>query len=195
MQVQACGRLFIISGPSGVGKTTLVNNVIAGLQSKYKVQRSITYTSRQPRKGEQQARDYFFISEREFEQKIEQGFFLEWSRAYGAYYGSAKIVLDYIAQGNSYIAILDYTGACAVASAYPQAMNIWISPPDIATLQRRLEQRYTESQEQLERRLMLAQNELEIVKNEARLFTHALVNDNFLVTCAQLSAIITQSLD
>src|SRR5579862_9920541 len=113
------GRLFLVSAPSGGGKTTLVNAAIASLSREHSIKRLITYTSRSPRTGDVHGVDYHFVTPAEFQTLIEQEFFLEWSAAYGTFYGTPKEVLRDIAQGLSYIAIVDRAGAQAIYRLVP----------------------------------------------------------------------------
>ena len=183
------GTLFVISAPSGGGKTSLVNALLAHQEFKDILARVVTYTSRQPRPGDIHGQDYYFIQEMEFVAFIEKGFFIEWSVAYGTYYGTPAKVLEDLAQGNSRIVILDRTGAKNIAIAYPEAILIWIVPPSIEVLTRRLQGRGTENRAQIERRIALAVIEMESeVKNP--LFSHYITNDFFEVSLNSLKNIV-----
>src|SRR5581483_10666268 len=105
------GVLFIVSAPSGAGKTTLVNAALGSLKSSHAIERVITYTSRMPREGEIPGVDYHFISELEFQSRIKDGFFLEWSGAYGTYYGTPRGLLEDLEKGHHRILIPDRNGA------------------------------------------------------------------------------------
>lgn len=155
------GKLFILSAPSGAGKTTLVTALLERFGRYYTLERVITYTSKAPRQTERPGIDYHFISPEEFERKINEGFFMEWSKCYGTYYGSPRSVLDEVARGKSFIAILDRLGAQnIVRNSYDQAILIWLYTHSMNDLRVRLEGRNTETQEQIERRLVLAQQEI-----------------------------------
>lgn len=190
------GKLFVVSAPSGAGKTTLVNKLIYSLKvDLYKIDRIITYTTRLPKKGEVAGIDYHFITETEFKNKIGESFFLEWSNAYGAYYGSPKnIINERLLAGNSLITVLDRAGAKMVKLAYPDAILIWITPPDLETLQERLNGRSRDSQAEITYRLELAQAELELEK-EQKLFSYTLVNDDFNNALQDLSGIVKKEID
>jgi guanylate kinase len=184
------GTLFIISAPSGAGKTTLV---AALLKKQPSLVRVVTYTSRSPRKGEVEGSDYYFIPESEFKAKIVQGFFLEWSLAYGAYYGSARSLVEVLDVGVSCIAVVDRTGAQALQALIGSAVLIWIRPPSLKILEDRLRLRGTEAEERILSRLQLAEQELE--QEQAHpLFHYTIINDNFDKALGSLVALISQKL-
>lgn len=186
-------NLFVISAPSGAGKTTLVRGLIEQVWPYHPIERVVTYTSRVIRPREIPGHDYHFISEADFQQKIEQNFFIEWSNAYGAYYGSPRHELAKLEHGTSLVMILDVKGALNVIQERPTAVSIWVSPPDIEELQRRLMRRGSETDAQREARLALAQKEL--ADQEAlQKFQHQLVNIDYHKTVDQLAEIVKQSL-
>lgn len=187
------GKLFVISAPSGTGKTSLVNKLLE-LYSYSSLSRVVTYTTKNPRKSDTQGIDYFFISQEEFIKKIEHGFFLEWSNIYGAYYGSPKSILDEVKLGKSYIIILDRQGACNVKSWYKEAILIWIEPPNIKALFDRLCKRATETEDQILYRIKLAKEEIESERVE-KVFNYNLINKDFNQTLEQLALIINYELD
>lgn len=186
-------NLFVISAPSGAGKTTLVRGLIEQIRPYHPIERIVTYTSRAMRPREIPGTDYHFISEADFQQKIERDFFIEWSNAYGAYYGSPRHELAKLEQGTSLVMILDVKGALNVIQEHSTAVSIWVSPPDIEELQRRLMRRGSETEEQRQARLALAQKEL--ADQEAlQKFQHQLVNVDYHKTVDQLAEIVKQSL-
>ena len=187
------GKLFIVSAPSGAGKTTLVNAVIKWVCPKNPIKRVITYTSKIARRGEQNERDYHFLSSTEFEQKIKDGFFLEYSIAYGAYYGSPRSVLDEIKQGKSFILIIDRIGAKQVVKQTKCEVLIWIYPPSIEVLKQRLEYRATENSEQIQKRIVQAQKEI-AQETSQKLYTYHVKNDVFEKAVQKLEAIIINEL-
>ena len=185
------GKLFIISASSGVGKTTLVSVVLQKLQLQYpKLDRVITYTTKMNRPGEKHGEDYYFLTKKEFEEKIEQDFFLEWSTAYGSYYGSPRYILRDIAEGQSRIVILDREGAKQVALLYPSVVLIWLYTSDFQALSKRLITRGTDSPEQIEKRLVLAQQELEAEKKSP--FYHYYIRNDTLNEAVKEFEIILQ---
>lgn len=186
------GKLFIISASSGAGKTTLVNAVLQRIQSIHDVSRVLTYTTRAPRQGEVDGIDYHFVTVQEFEAWIAQGFFLEWSNTYGAYYGSPLSIIEELPQGKSYIAILDRAGAERVMKVHPDSVLIWIYA-DIISLRDRLVGRKTETNEQIEYRIQLAKKEIEeeIFK---KFFTFHVHNDDFNRAIQELETLIVDLL-
>lgn len=172
------GSLFIISAPSGTGKSTLVDALINNMNSYYYISRAITYTTRTPRIGEVHGVDYYFIASDEFERKIASGFFLEWSNAYGAYYGTGRNLMDQLANGHSLILILDRAGAKQVYCQIDSAVLIWIYPPSIEALKDRLEKRGTDLPASIARRLNYARIELE-EEQKKPLYHHHILNDFF----------------
>jgi guanylate kinase len=156
------GKLFVISAPSGAGKTTLVQHSLERLRESCVISRVVTYTTKEPREGEAvQGVDYHFISQAEFEKKIGEGFFIEWSSAYGHYYGSPSSLVEYMAKGHSFILIVDRAGAGRIKEAIPEAVLIWIYTSSIEVLKKRLIARGGDSPEQIEKRLALAVSEIE----------------------------------
>jgi guanylate kinase len=186
------GKLFIISASSGAGKTTLVNAVLQRIQSTYDVNRVLTYTTRAPRQGEVDGIDYHFLTIQAFEYRITQGFFLEWSNAYGAYYGSPSSIVEELPRGKSYIAILDRAGAEQVLKVYPGSVLIWIYT-DIMSLRDRLVQRKTETNEQIEYRIQLAKKEIE-EENFKKFFTFHVHNDDFNGAIQELEVLVVNLL-
>ncbi|HSW70644.1 MAG TPA: guanylate kinase [Gammaproteobacteria bacterium] len=187
------GNLFIVSAPSGAGKTTLVNALIQRLGSAFGLERVITYTSRDPRPGDLHGVDYHFMSSKEFEAKMAGGFFMEWSGAYGNYYGSPKSIVSDLDQGRSFIMILDRAGAQAVQRVVPSATLIWIVPPSLYILRQRLEARGADSSESIERRLKLASHELEDERNNPR-YAHHILNENLPEAVEKLEQIVAAAL-
>jgi guanylate kinase len=186
------GRLFIVSASSGAGKTTLVNALLERIQSLYNVTRVLTYTTRAPRTGEIHGVDYFFVTQQEFLLLIEQEFFLEWSCAYGAYYGSPASIIRDLPEGRSYIAILDRMGAEQVLKQFPDAVLIWIYT-DIDSLRERLVSRETETLDEIESRLGLAKKEIEEEKLK-KLFPFHVHNDDFNEALEDLEKLIISRL-
>ena len=185
------GSLFVLSAPSGAGKTTITQHVVRRLQPDHAISRVVTYTSRNPRREEKHGLDYHFVSEDEFREKIEQNFFVEWSQAYGAYYGSPVDELSKLAEGISLIMILDLTGAINVINQY-NPTSIWLSPPDINILRDRLARRGPEADHRQDLRLKLAQDEL---SHEAlALFNHKLVNIELEKSVKELEDIIRSTI-
>lgn len=173
------GKLFVISGSSGAGKTTLVTAALEHLQVEYPIKRVVTYTTRAMRSGEVDGKDYYFVSVEEFEQKIEMGFFIEWSNWYDNYYGSPVSILENIKNGTSFIAVLDQAGARSVLERYSEAILVWIKPSSLSLLIGRLKKRGKNTSEEIERRLQKAEVELEQKEREG-LYAYTVINDIFL---------------
>jgi guanylate kinase len=186
------GKIFVISAPCGAGKSSLVSSVIEELQKEWPIESVITYTTRKPRNNERHGQDYYFIDIPAFEQCIQEGFFLEWSNAYTAYYGSPRSILNEINNGKSFTIILDRAGARILKSLVPEAVLIWIEVP-FELLQERLLRRATENSEQLERRLERSRIEIEQEKQDP-LYHHIVVNKKFQVAKYQLKEIIEREL-
>jgi len=171
-------KLFIVSAPSGAGKTSLVNALLRDWENDYQLKRVVTYTTRVPRKDEVQGRDYNFISCEDFEKKQEQGFFLESGVFCGNYYGSPAFVLDSTYRNeDSYLLVIDRAGGLKIKDT-PGAVLIWITPPSLQELKVRLEKRGKDSAESIEQRMKKAQEELECEERENGYLYH-LVNDDF----------------
>jgi guanylate kinase len=182
-------QLFILSAPSGTGKTTLVCELIKRLKDTYKIERAITYTSKKPRASEVHGKDYYFVSEDQFKDKIKQGFFLEWSTAYGAYYGLPKDILQKVKQGVSYIAVLDRIGARAIKAQVQDCIGIWIKPPSLDELKKRLYKRAEDTEEVINYRFDLACKELREEEQEC-LFNYTIINDIFERALCELEALV-----
>ena len=186
------GKLFIISAPSGAGKTTLVAHVIERLGQECSLRRVITYTTKRPRVGEADGVDYHFLSEEEFKGKLLQNYFVEHSTAYGAYYGFPRSVMHEVEDGASFIVVLDRTGAVLLKLIQMMPFLFGLGPQHMKVfgyvLQRGLRMINT-----ITYRLALAQKELEAEAQES-LFNHVIINDDFHVALGQLEKIVRDEL-
>ena len=182
------GKLLIVSASSGAGKTTLVQEVIECLNP-YHIKRVVTYTSKQPRPGEVDGRDYHFVSEEEFKKKIDQNFFVEYSTVYGAYYGFPETILQEIDRGARYIGIVDQAGAASIKARKKDAILFWINPPDDTILKQRLVSRAQDCVETIDFRLSLVEQEKEFLAQK-KLFDHIIVNNDLQKAVAELERII-----
>lgn len=182
------GTLFIVSAPSGAGKTSLVLKAIDRLAD-VAIARVITYTTKKPRNGERNGIDYHFIDEGEFKQKIAQDFFLEYSTAYGYYYGTPCSIIDELASGRSYILIIDRAGAQQIVSKISDAVCIWIGVQDLETLKQRLHNRSGQSEQEVQRRLAIAADEI-AWQQQNDLYKHIVQNTVFDQALNQLCTII-----
>lgn len=166
------GRLFIVSAPSGAGKTTLCNAVRRHFKD---LAYSISYTTRAPRTGEQHGRDYFFISSEEFEAGIAQGRWAEWARVHGNLYGtSAQLITDTLDAGRDILLDIDVQGTRQILRRFPEAITIFIRPPSLEALKQRLSRRGTEDRATIDLRLANARSEMA----QQHLYRHVLVNDD-----------------
>lgn len=168
------GKLFVFAAPSGSGKTTIVRSVL----DKYPgFVFSISATTRKKRDCEIDGKDYYFLTEGEFKQKIERDEFAEWERFYDYYYGSPKSFIDRnIENGRSVLFDIDVKGALSIKSKYPEAVLFFILPPSFEELKNRLINRNTESSEDLKKRIERA--EMEMSFSEKKEFDYKVVNDD-----------------
>lgn len=167
------GKLIIFSAPSGAGKTTIVKHL---LQQDFDLEFSISATSRAPRKGEIHGKDYYFLSQKEFKEKIENDEFLEWEEVYnGIFYGTLKSVVERIRnKGNNVIFDVDVVGGLNIKKYYgDEAMAIFVQPPSVEELKKRLQNRSTETDEKIKMRVEKAKQEMSF----AGQFDVILVND------------------
>ena len=184
MPTDRLGKLIVITGPSGVGKGTLVNSL---MQAHPQLKLSISATTRPPRAGEADGVNYFFLSKKDFETAILNGELLEWAEYAGNYYGTPKAqVLEQIEAGNYIILEIELAGARSVASIFPQARRIFILPPSIDELAERIKNRGTNSAESIARRLEIAKQEI-AASNE---FDFQIVNDDLEKAIASVETAI-----
>jgi guanylate kinase len=186
-------KLFIVAAASGAGKSTIVNRLLQQ-STNYVLERIVTYTTRLPRMGEANGVDYHFISVPEFEAKIQEGFFAEWSTVYGHYYGSPKNFVQKLNQGISQIAIVDHKGAKNLLTQVPEAVAIWIDVPQRAVLEQRLQERGQSSAQDIQHRLSIAEQEYLRVEHEP-IYLYTIINDNISDSAEALDAIIKKELN
>ena len=178
------GRLFIISAPSGTGKTTLCSAVLNRFPDMIF---SVSYTTRKPRNGEQSGIDYHFIKKKDFKDKIEDGKWAEWADVHGNYYGTSSELLDRgLDSGRDILLDIDVQGTIQLLERYPESVTIFVMPPSIEKLKRRLELRNTDSGEIIARRLENAK--MEMAKKD--LYLHVIINDQLNDAIEQLVAVI-----
>ena len=178
------GHLFLVTAPSGAGKTSLVKAVLADHAN---LKFSISYTTRQQRANEVDKRDYFFVDKAEFQRMVAAGEFLEHAQVFDNYYGTArKVVEDLMGQGRDVLLEIDWQGAAQVRKLMPEAISVFILPPSRAELERRLRTRGTDSDEVIARRLQDAAGDMSHWSE----FDYVVVNDDFQEAQGELSAII-----
>jgi guanylate kinase len=181
-------KVFVITGPSGVGKGTLIEKLLERIPE---LELSVSATTREPRPGEEDGRDYHFLSESEFERRVGAGEFLEHATYSGHRYGTLREVVESrLAEGRSVVLEIEVQGARQVRAAMPEAVQIFIAPPDPSALRRRLEGRGTDSAEAIERRLRTAELELEAQVE----FPHVIVNDDVQKAASQLERLVREQL-
>jgi len=165
------GVLFVITGPSGVGKSTLIKAARAQIPG---LGFSVSATTRSARPGERQGADYYFLSEQAFEEKVQQGEFLEYAQVYDHRYGTLRApVMSALEQGRSVLLDIDLLGARQVRQSMPEAVHVAILPPDLPSLEHRLRARNTESDEVIDRRMRQVAFQLSGVAE----FDYLVVND------------------
>ena len=178
------GRLFIISAPSGTGKTTLCSAVLNRFPD---MLYSVSYTTRKSRNGEQNGIDYHFIEKDNFKNNIKSGKWAEWAEVHGNYYGTSAELLDKgLDSGLDIILDIDVQGTIRILERYPESVTIFVMPPSIEELKRRLELRNTDSDEVIARRLENAK--MEMAKKD--FYLHVIINDQLPDAIEQLVAVI-----
>ena len=177
-------KVYIISAPSGAGKTSLVKGACNSISF---VKPSISYTTRKIRDSEIDGRDYFFINKNKFEEKIKNNDFLEYQNVYGNLYGSTLESLDLCLKGNNDVILeIDYKGMMTVKRSIPEAIAIYILPPDTDTLKERLQKRGEDEEKTIMLRVASSEQELQYAKYA----DYTLINDNFEQALDSLLAII-----
>ena len=165
-------KLYVITGPSGVGKGTVLNKFFE--KNKGDIIYSVSATTRKPREGEKHGVNYFFITKEEFEKEIENNEFLEWAKYSDNYYGTKKeFVLNSLKNGVSVILEIEAQGAKKVMQEHPECVSIFIMPPNMEELEKRLRGRKTESEDMILKRLNIVKSELEEAKN----YKYIVIND------------------
>ncbi len=178
------GLLFVLSAPAGCGKDTVLAEVKKADES---VKQSISMTTRAPREGEADGVDYFFTTVENFEESISQNGFLEYVKYGVNYYGTPKKAIeDMIDDGKSVILKIEVEGAGNVRKIYPEAISIFIMPPSFSELSRRLKNRGTETEEDIARRLKIAETEMQRAKE----YNYIVINDDLSVCVNDVLSII-----
>lgn len=182
------GLLMVISGPSGTGKGTLVKHL---LKRNNNIQLSVSATTRDPRPGEVDEVNYFFLTKDDFEKKLENGEFLEHAEVYGNYYGTPKAFVEkQLKKGNNVLLEIDILGAMQIREKFEEAVFLFIIPPSLEELQRRIERRGTETPEQMSKRM---NSSLEEIK-ELKKYDYVILNDEVEKATTLIESIIDAEL-
>jgi guanylate kinase len=182
--MKASGNLYIVSAPSGAGKSSLVNALLAADSN---IKLSISYTTRPPRPGEEDGVHYHFVSVAAFQEMLARGEFLESAEVYGNYYGTSQPWIEAgMRAGHDILLEIDWQGAAQVRKLFPEALGIFILPPSQAALRERLTKRQQDSEEVIARRLAAAREDI----SHALEFDYLVVNDVFDTALADLQAIL-----
>jgi guanylate kinase len=178
------GVLFVVSAPSGAGKTSLCQELVSQVPD---LRYSVSYTTRKPRPAEIADRHYHFVEEATFRDMIKEGAFLEWAEVYGHLYGTPRApIKEWISEGIDVLLDIDTQGALQIRRHEPDAVSIYILPPSLEVLRRRLEDRKGDAPDEIARRLKKARDE---VKNY-RDYAHVIINEDFKSAVRQLEAIV-----
>jgi guanylate kinase len=184
-QEQHTGNIFLVVAPSGAGKSTLVNALLARDAN---IELSISFTTRPPRPGESNGREYHFVGVDEFRERRARGEFLENAEVHGNFYATSRIwIEERVRVGTDVLLEIDWQGARQVKANFPSALGIFILPPSIEALADRLHKRGQDTAEVINRRLLAAGSEIA----HAPEFDYVVINENFELALAQLTALVT----
>ncbi|MCB1907177.1 MAG: guanylate kinase [Rhodocyclaceae bacterium] len=183
----AAGTLLIVSAPSGAGKTTLVRGL---LERDRELGLSVSFTTRAPRSGERHGVDYHFVGDGEFLERRDRGEFVEWAVVHGNYYGSSSTWLhDQTAAGRDIVLEIDWQGARQVRRCFPSAVGVFVLPPSVDELERRLRGRGTDSDAVIGQRLLAARSEMRHLAE----FDYVIINNELSVALDDLQAVLRAS--
>lgn len=178
------GTLFIVTAPSGAGKTTLVQEAV---RRDPNLRLSVSYTTRAPREREENGREYHFVDRDTFLEMREAGAFAEWAEVHGNFYGTSREWLaGQLGQGLDTLLEIDWQGARQMRAAFPEAVSVFVLPPSLDELEQRLRRRRTDSEEVIDRRLQAARGEMLHVRE----FGYVIINDRLPDAIDDLAAIV-----
>ncbi len=180
------GNLYIVSAPSGTGKTTLCRIIIDAFSN---ISYSVSHTTRSPRAGEADGIDYHFVSKDEFQTMVNEDKLAEWAEVHGNFYGtSVNYLNENLAKGEDILLDIDVNGAKQIVKKYPDAVTIFIMPPTMEALRERLENRGTDAPTVIEKRLMNAESEI----LEKNFYKYIIVNDDLETAEQELTSILAK---
>ena len=180
------GKFIVVSGPSGVGKGTICDVLIKELDAWY----SVSMTTREMREGEEEGKNYYFVTKEEFENKIKEGNFIEYNIYNNNYYGTPKDkILEKINEGVDVFLEIDVNGARNIKKQFPDSLLIYIAPPSIEELRKRLENRGTETEEKIQNRLKIAEEELK----QTNMYDYVIINDDLQKAIDEVRQIIKEN--
>ncbi len=178
------GMLIVVSGPSGVGKGTLCNILVSKVEDVFL---STSATTRLPRLGELDGVNYIFMSHENFEDKIKKGQFLEWAKVYTNYYGTPKdVVIKKLSEGKDVILEIDIQGAAQVKKNYPEGIFIFIAPPSIEELEKRIIKRGSDTKDSIDLRLKCAKKEIQAAFD----YDYVIINEDLDTAALMLQSIV-----
>ncbi len=182
------GKLYVVSAPSGAGKTTLIKEVLRRFKT---LSYSVSHTTRAPRNNEQQGIDYYFIIQEEFQEKINQNYWLEWAVVHGNYYGTSKdFIKTSLDQGKSLILDIDVQGTCEIIKSGLEMVTIFIMPPSIEILSQRLENRGSDSKKVIDKRIENAKREIA----KKNMYQYVVINDDLDKAIEELCLIFKEEM-
>jgi guanylate kinase len=182
------GKLIVLSAPSGAGKTTIAHEIMRINPS---LRFSVSATTRPRREHEQDGVDYYFLTKQEFQRRVTVGEFVEWEEVYGDYYGTLRAEIDRVITGGlSILFDVDVKGGLSIRKQYPDALLIFIRPPNVETLLERLRNRRTEDEQTIRRRMERVTMELDL----GRAFGHQVVNDTLADAVERVDRLVKRHL-
>ncbi len=178
------GLLFVVSAPSGAGKTTLCRALTGSLEN---LTHSISYATRKPRPGETDGRDYYFVTEERFREMVQGGDFAEWAQVHSNLYGTSRRVLDDMrTEGIDVILDIDTQGAKQIKEKYREAVFIFIMPPSLEILEERLRNRKSDREDEIKKRMLRARDEI----RDYTLYDYIIVNRDYERALAELRSVV-----